>query len=437
MCALMISWLIAWGAVPAPESSQMPKAAPAKSTPAPAEGAVAVKRTDPVQLVFVEHRGPYWGVGPALARVREYMVKHVQIGPMFVRYLDDPLGAGQGPLRAQVGFVAKDSHRPEPPFKSIQRGRELVAYMVVEGRSSAPRRDYPVVREWIQAHGYVAAGPVTEIYETAPPDRRAGPQRTEIQVTLRAVHPGETRGARSIVAAPPVPSPVVLRQTTTPGASQGEIGRMLVHADTTTPRSDVATGPNVEAKPGAITGIRPGESTDTVVAEASKLSIDAGEAGRTEPVGKLMAAGQFDRIARQLMPDGRDIHGSHQLWLGQLVFRIGAVAKGIQQVYPGEEQVAGMMADAVTRRYKKTSAAFQADPLDHAVVRVDVRTDPLANQKRAIMRDVDTLLGRIALRSVGAEAATQELAEILQRVQDLMWANGDTSRRRQEPQRQP
>ena len=437
MYALMIPWLIAWGAVPAPKCGQTPKSAPAASAPASADGTVAVKRIDPVQLVFVEHHGPYWAVGPALARVREHMLKHAQAGPMFVRYLTDPLDAGQRSLSAQVGFVAKGGHRPEPPFEGVQRSNELVAYTVVEGRSPAPRRDYPVIREWIQAHGYVVAGPVTEIYETTPPDRTAGPQRTEIQVTLRAVQPGENLGVRPIVGAPPTPVPVLLRQTTIPGASDVKVGKIEVHADATTSESEAATGPDVEPKPGASTEIRQEESTGTVVAEASTLSIGVGEAGRIEPVRQLIATGQFDRIAEQLMPEGRVIPDSDQLWLGHVVFRIGAVAKGIQQVYPRETRVAGAMADAVTRRYKKISAGFQADPLGQAVVRVDVQTDPLADRKRAIMRDVDSLLGRIAFRSVGAEAATDELAEILQRVQDLMWGKEATSRRAEELRRQP
>ncbi len=433
MYALVILWLIAWGMVPVPECGGRLEAAPARSTAAPAEPTVAVKRTDPVQIVFVEHRGPYWAVGPVLARVREYMLEHAQLGPMFVRYLSDPLGAGQGSLRAQVGFVAKDSCRPEPPFKSIQRSRELVAYMVVEGRSSAPRLDYPVVREWIQAHGYVAAGPVTEIYENAPPGRRTGPQRTEIQITLRAVPPRENRDAPSVVGKPSQATPAPPDQTAMPGASPVEVGKMDVHADTTTRESDAMTGPDVEPSPEVIVGTTPEETPDKCVAEASEPSSYTSEAERVKPVAELIASGQFDRIAQQLMPDGRVIPGSHQVWLGQVVFRIGAVAKGIKQVYPGEERVAGAMAGAIMRRYKKISAAFQLDPLDHATVRFDVRMDPLADQKRAVMRDVDTLLARIAFHSVGAEAAVEELAEIVQRVQDLMCVQEATSPRPQAP----
>lgn len=139
-----------------------------------------------------------------------------------------------------------------------------------------------------------------------------------------------------------------------------------------------------------------------------------------QPVRELLATERFDRVAEQLMPDGLAIPSAVQLWLGQLVFRIGAIAKGIEQVYPGEERIAVAMADAITRRYKKVSVGFELDPLDQVVVRVDILKDSFAAQRRAIMHDVDKLLGRIAFRSISADAAVNDLADIIQRVQDFV-----------------
>jgi len=138
------------------------------------------------------------------------------------------------------------------------------------------------------------------------------------------------------------------------------------------------------------------------------------------PVKDLIAARRFDLIAEQRLPGPDAIPQTLRLWLGQLVFRIGAAAKGIKQIYPSDSREVTELGDAVTRRYKSVSAGFRLDPLAQAVVRVDPQTDPLAAEKRAIMRDIDALLGGIALRSVDVEETTRQLADIVQRTQNLL-----------------
>jgi len=120
------------------------------------------------------------------------------------------------------------------------------------------------------------------------------------------------------------------------------------------------------------------------------------------------------------MPDDRPVPRAHQLWLGQVVFRIGAAAKGIARVYPGQETEVAAFSEAISRRYKKASVEFAMDPLRHAVVRVDSRNDPDAAVKNAIMHDLDSLLARIGQRSMDSEAVLVELKRIADGVKLLL-----------------
>ncbi len=141
------------------------------------------------------------------------------------------------------------------------------------------------------------------------------------------------------------------------------------------------------------------------------------------PVGELMAAGRFERIAEQLMPDHSAIPASLQVWLGHVVLRIGAAARGIEHVYPGNELRARRLADAITRRYKQASAGFEFDPLNEPVVDIDLGNDPLRLDKQALMHELNTLLGRIALRSMDAKTAVEELTTVVQRAQEITAAH--------------
>ena len=137
------------------------------------------------------------------------------------------------------------------------------------------------------------------------------------------------------------------------------------------------------------------------------------------PIKDLVDSSRFDRVAEQLVPTDRPMPAGMQVWFGQVVFRINAVAKGIEQTYPGGSPQATALSEAIVRRYRQASASSKVDPLAQAVVRVDTHSDPLSVQKRLIVRDLDNLLGQVSLKTVDAHSALNRLSDVLQRVQDL------------------
>ncbi len=180
MYALVVACLIAAPSVLDPGPDARVQQAGAQSAPTPTATPIVVKQTDPIRVVFMEHAGPYWTVGPLLTHVREYMLKHGLSGPMFARYLADPMTAAPSSLRTEIGFIVGADHSAEPPFKTARWGPELVAYLVMDGQSATTRHDYAAIHDWIQRHDHHAAGPITEIYDPVPPGSPPDTQRTEI-----------------------------------------------------------------------------------------------------------------------------------------------------------------------------------------------------------------------------------------------------------------
>jgi hypothetical protein len=139
-----------------------------------------------------------------------------------------------------------------------------------------------------------------------------------------------------------------------------------------------------------------------------------------EAIDALVEAQRFGRIAEQLMPPGTPMRTADQVWLGQVLFRISAIAKGVQPADSDPAKAIASMAEAMLTQYRQVSRKSGADPLADAIVRVDPNTDPLAARKRTIMRALDGLLGRVATKAADAPAALAEVTHLLQEICDLL-----------------
>jgi hypothetical protein len=398
MRALVILLISVNTAAMGPGPTEQPAATPtAAETTLP----IAIKRTEPVEVAYLEHDGPYWSLGPRFAQLRDYILEHNQAGPMFARFLEEPTGAAPGTVRSEIGFIITGDHDPTPPFKKAKREAELVAYIVV-GSSVKPARCYTMMREWIESHGHAALGPVTEWYPPLQQGKVRG-QHTEIQMALRPATAAVDEAQSTAQTATPEPD----QQTTVPQKTEDSVTEVAEPQ----PADPVAAAEAPMAKPEP--------------EEAEKVEQEAPEAepAKAEPpvsVKDLVAARQFERVAEQFLPSPDAIPQRLQLWLGQLVFRIGAAGKGIERMYPNEDREVIEFADAITRRYKSVSVGFELDPLAQAVVTVDWSEGRHGAEEQAVMRTMDALLGRIALKSVDLEEAMAQLSDVVQRAQDRL-----------------
>ncbi len=362
----------------------------AEVAPPTAAPEIIVKQTDPARVVFLEHAGPYWTVGPLFKQVREAMADHNETGPMFARYLADPTAVPAESLKTEVGFVARGDWIPEPPLRIAQREGEQVVSTVVEGSYGTTTRYYSEMRSWLSTNGLEAVGPVIELYPSPLRGAPPGAYHTEIQIPVRRAPSAVGAASRSRAFDRISPKNASENPLTLPSPPERER------------RIKRRSGPE-----------------DTQAKSEDDDSADAESREPLYPIKDLVESSGFDRIAEQLFPTDRPMPVGMQVWLGQVVFRISAVAKGIEQRYPGGSPQATALSEAIVRRYRQASASSKVDPLAEAVVRVDTCLDPQSTQKRLIVRDLDNLLGQVALKTVDAESALDRLSGLLQRIQDM------------------
>ncbi len=389
---------------------------PEGQEPTPAD--INVKRTASIEVFFIEHTGPYWSLGPRFATLREYMLAHNQSGPIYTRFLDDPAGQRPGSVRSEIGFALKGNLEPVPPFTKARRGGELVAYLTIDSTASTAQ-SYKRLRDWIDSHEYAALGPVTEVY----PPLRPGTiqeQRTEIQMPIRPA------SATNDVTASPAAE---LQPATVEPMRPGPAGPDPVDQPALMSEVSDSTSPAVK------THEPPRERSGVARSDGRSEPSEVGEPPpsdrfppETEPPGDepstsikdLIAAGQFERVARSLVPDDRPLSQPVQIWLGQLVHRIGAAGRGVERLYPGEGSDLVELANAIVTRYQSVESASTIDPLAPPTTEAGPGGDARAIDGEAVMRNLDKLLGEIALRNVNPPAVLDRIADILQQACDLL-----------------
>ena len=361
----------------------------------PAAPQIEVKQTDPVRVVRVVHIGPYWTAGPKLSALRKYMLEHGLRGPMYIRHSENPASAPAKLLRTEIGFFVNGSHTPQPPYETAERPGGLVACRYVDGPCLTISPQYAAMKEWATAHGYLAVGPITEIY-SLPGEPDTNGTRAELQMPVKLADPKTAE------------DPDLTEHLLSDGSEH--------QAATETPAEKSA-----ELLPATI-AVPPGEpeAPEQAPEPALPKRQDQPPARPVLPVRELAYENRFDRIAEQLLPDVAALPPDLQVWLGQVVLRIEAIAKGIERTYPDEGSPIKTLAEALARRYEDVAGDFVRDPLDQAVVRVNEQSDPNAGKKRTIVRELDTIMGRIALQSIDVQSTYDQLLGIAERVQDMV-----------------
>lgn len=343
---------------------------------------VELVTTDAMRLVFLEHDGPNWAAGAKFARVREYMILHNQPGPMFVLYHRFMPGIKLRKKVSLIGFVAKNAHVPSDPFQVKAIPARQVLRLTVEGKAASPRRLFGKIDGWAVENGHATSDEVLEIYHLAP--GAAGRiERTEFQLPLATLR---------------------------------------VEAGSTKSKLDDQAS---DREAPAIDHARPA-TTKTAPASAPAISVEATTEGEppddpmTDSIPALVRAERFDRVAALLLPDLHHIDRDEQVWIGQVIFRIKAAGRGMERKYPKTDDATTALAEALLERYLTVFKARPADPLIVATAASTQGTGPGKAERRAIMRELDGLLGRIAFGTAEPEKVANEVAEHLERARRVL-----------------
>ena len=145
---------------------------------------IAIKQTTSTPILYMEHTGAYWTIGHPLAEIRRYMIEHGEPGPWFIRFLDHPHKVPPDSLRSWVGVIS--STRPESSSSYITGTlpSELVVYLRVGKSTVADRRQLSAMTKWALRRGYIAIGPVTQIFSLSDLEN-ASERQAELQLVGR------------------------------------------------------------------------------------------------------------------------------------------------------------------------------------------------------------------------------------------------------------
>lgn len=340
----------------------------APSQQAEAAPQVAAKWAEPAHAVYLEFTGPYWRVGRAFRQVRVYMLEHKLEGPLFIRYPGPtaPDAAGTDEARMEVGFICAEPHEPVGPFRQQTWERQFVAYLDIEGvvRQTEPQRQ--LLQAWAREHEHRSLGTLTEIYHPAPMHTANSTPRTEIRLALAEPAPSTDGKAEEITTTEPKPS-------------------------------EPAPPPAAEQQQEQAPPLEP-----------------------IRPIAELLAEGEYDRIAEQVIRSEQPWTQELRLWWNQAAFRLSAIANAVEQVHGQEDPAVSGLINAVTDRYHAMAQQVNRERPNQKVERAEAQpVDPQRTARRRLLRDLDALLERITLKLADPQAVAQELAEFLESAQQL------------------
>jgi hypothetical protein len=376
-------------------------------------GEVPLKEITEGPVVYVETRGPYWRIGAALADVLNYRREHNLAGAVFVRFLQDPVRTPPTMLGVQLGIFSDGLHEPRPPFQRGVRNAETVLSRIVDAATVDPGRESALLAAVAASRGFVPVGPMTEVYlgDPAAPDARV-----EIQMSVRrevaeieAVASSDPEAATTVPGRPPNES---TDEVVTLGELRSVFGDVIGESGDKTDDEPVKELPKlaVNAKPA---GHR-SETSASALAEKPP-SKSATDVVTGEEVSQKLSAGEYADLAKELVPPGRIIDQTTQIWLVQVGSRLGAAARGVEktQLDPGG-RLAGLH-QAMQTRMDEAFGRFKPDYRDTAMVWMRMQDDPALAGKRAVLRDLDVLLTRIGTRSIDATGLGTGLSETMAR----------------------
>lgn len=392
---------------------------------------ITIEQLEARSIVALEHKGPYWTVRRKLNDVVAYMKKRGHAGPLIIRYGADPTGPQAASLSSLVGFITDGDFEPEAPFRRVELPAEQVATETLAPGSGFSPRKFEALTKWANEHGYEPAGPMAELYyntvDTA--EAQAARRKVVLQVVVKQ-RPGgpSSKVGPTHAEQPPATQPAskapALAKPTTSHVSQGA-KQTAQPASPPEPAKQVAVVQKPVAPEAGGTAPATKQPVDTKPkADSSPVSPSPAAQPPPKPaapaddgsktIKELLESGRIDAVVDRVLPADRAIPETNQIWLGQVVFRVKAAAKGMDRVYPGKGKTLRDFSEALQRRFDAVSKLRSKNSTEQAVVRVDPehRAHASKRQRELLMR-LDRFLARIAFQTIPASSVVSDLGTLV------------------------
>jgi len=383
-----------------------------------------------MHVVYVDYTGPYWSVGQELARVREEMTRSGAPGPLFARYLETQVADSPASRHIQLGFVVQPDASVPGNYQRAEWPATAAAVLALPRPPASLPRSAAVLADWVHANGYSKSQPLTEVYlqdgkdwTTSPVELRMAVQKTP---PLAPATPQVPSDAQSDAESNVVTRTIQLRSHSAPSpaipAPTPDTRDFRVSAQNDAPVTS-ADAPVAQAtdsaRPGATFGpkiIRPAPMTPSAVPVA-EISVQP-ESTPGQTVLQLMSEGRFDDIAHRLMP-ARELVPPLRLWIGEMVGRADAAARGMRELHPTDAFALVATAEALNVQYEVWATDSDKSARLQPATPIGINRD-VPQSARRLVRDMDILLARMAHRSLSPEDTQAQFAAVLQACIDLV-----------------
>lgn len=366
-----------------------PWSAHAGTASPPEDAAVSVRTLPAGRFVYVMYTGPYWAVGPRLAQVRADMARaDAPECKLLVRYLDNPQTTYPSRMRIQVGFLAPDSFQAGSAYSAVDWPETRAAGVDLGAARSSPRRSMAELSAWALDQGLEICGPLMEIYEN--PSVGSGELETTVLLPVQVLP--------NVIATelPSLPSEVTTaeeQQAAVEPASAGGVTdneRTIVHTANPVGFHDTS---------------RPSESSAVVGAALPGAHHRIEESGSPPHEDDLAPK---ERVIVDGLLGGQD--ASHKTWDAMITLRVRAVARALARRGSSSAPRVGALSAALDRRFTEVWGADAGDVSRHPL---SSSNDANSSARQNALREVDHLLGQMAVRTISDDAAADRLVELL------------------------
>ena len=149
---------------------------------------VAVRHGDDVEVLGIEHTGPFEGIGEAFGRLDEWLAEHQLAGDataMYAIFLTDPRGTPSEELKSMAAVSMSPMPEAEAPaVRATVAGGEY-AVITHEGPYDTILDSYRALEQWFTDNGrQFGDRPAFEVYLNTPENAAPEDLRTEIHFAL-------------------------------------------------------------------------------------------------------------------------------------------------------------------------------------------------------------------------------------------------------------
>lgn len=359
---------------------------------------ITVRELEPATVVYTEYDGPYWGIGPVLSRVRADMSKAGRNGATFVRYADDPRERTLTSERTQVGYFAEPGVNADGMYVVGHWQSHEVVTTTVLGPNTGTTSLYPELRQWARDHGYEVIGPITEVYYPTKAGDSVEHQQTEIRMPVKA-------------AKAPTPA---LNSTSAPSDRRVRADDSETRAVTVAP-----LGTTDIERPGAAgsqaredAAADPVEETETAIGKQETTQVEH-SFPETADLAQLLERGEYERAMGALFATFDNSKSALSAWLGQVADRIQAIADGLDQMGKSSGEVVRIAA-AFDASYEEWRAHGSTPGRGSGVDRTGTEGGAGPPARSEVLRRLDRLMARIAMRAADEDACVEELRSVLE-----------------------